>query len=312
MRWRGVNDSVSGSAARGTLIPASLISTGARVSVSRSFGPVLRFVNRQGTALMVAAIEKAHGIVHLFLCAHRHKAESTGTTAFAVKDDGDLGNLPGLRKQASEICFRRGERQIAYVHLITHFVSDSRGLVIPFSYFPKTGSQITTECDHSPDDSACLEIDSGSEHKSQAPSQGTTKQEVSKNIFPIAFISHRTTDDRARDPAEPASAAKSSEQKLRNHRKERFAGSPRVKGDQPVACCEIPTIPAINARNFLLVTGPSEVIRGRSTTPFSRNHGGTRGGENRRLRTFAANPDTRKEPQPIRVAALESGGGSRI
>jgi hypothetical protein len=89
--------------------------TGTATAATRA-GTILRFIDAQGTATHVEAVERLHGALGVSL-GHFYEAEAARAAGFAVCREGNGFDGAVLCEELAHIRFRRGERQVAHVNL---------------------------------------------------------------------------------------------------------------------------------------------------------------------------------------------------
>jgi len=86
----------------------------------RTFFTWACFVDSQGAALELLAVERLDGGFHAFFVRHRDEGESTWATGFAIHDEAYFGDCSVLAEKFVEIALSAGEGEIPHIHLGVH------------------------------------------------------------------------------------------------------------------------------------------------------------------------------------------------
>ena len=86
------------------------------------------FIDGQGTALEVEAVQGLDSRLHRLCRRHGHESKATWAAGFAVHRKVDVGDITILREQFTHVEFGRAEGQIAHIHLGIHYQVISSGL----------------------------------------------------------------------------------------------------------------------------------------------------------------------------------------
>jgi hypothetical protein len=75
---------------------------------------ILRFIDLEGTAVKVRAVQRLHGAGRIGI-RHLHETETTRASRVTVSDQGDALDGSMLREQGANRIIGRGEREISNV-----------------------------------------------------------------------------------------------------------------------------------------------------------------------------------------------------
>src|SRR6516225_11793317 len=124
----GAAATVSAPATATTAAPAATI---AAATAAAATGGALRarpgFVNRQGPAVVVEAVQRFDGLLGLAVVFHFHKAEATRAPGLLVRDHLGPGHLAVLFKQLQQVVGGCIPHEIADVNILRH----SENLSVP-------------------------------------------------------------------------------------------------------------------------------------------------------------------------------------
>ncbi len=114
---------------QGILSPGIATSTESRPGLAGSC-----FVDCQGTAHVLEAVQCVNGCLCFCIVCHFHEAETFAPLSFAVNDDAGTCNTPVLCKEAVELVISHLIAQVSNIQILGHY--SLRKALCPFFYFP--------------------------------------------------------------------------------------------------------------------------------------------------------------------------------
>ncbi len=101
--------------------PTAILPTTATATATISpFFTRTRFVNGQTSSLKLLLIEHLDRLLDIVRRAHIDKTETTWTPGFAIINQVDTNDAPGLGKMLDQLIFRHGEGDITDIQTIGH------------------------------------------------------------------------------------------------------------------------------------------------------------------------------------------------
>jgi hypothetical protein len=138
---RGPATATTAAAAAATTTAAKTIATAATAKTAGARLPGTGFVDRQGAAAEVGAIQRGHGVVGFRINRHFDEGESARLAGFAIFHNLHAFYLTVGGERLGEVLFIGFERDVTHVNILQNQTPDGKGMtpVCPSSVLQGAG-----------------------------------------------------------------------------------------------------------------------------------------------------------------------------